>query len=88
VSRWDEQVAAFASTADLLALLERPDDPRLTAEAQKLFFLTLASGWFSAFADPDFPDFVPAVNTHLNCVGTNPDFVYGAASIDGLYCKW
>lgn len=83
MSGWDEKVAAFASTKDLLALLERPDDPRLTAEAQKLFFLSLASGWFSTFADPDFPDFVPAVNTHLNCVGTNPDFVYGAATIDG-----
>ena len=80
---WNERVAAFGDTAKLRALLERPDDPALSAEAEKLFFMALSSGWFSAFADPDFPDFVPAVNTHLNLVGTNPDFIYGAASIDG-----
>jgi Protein of unknown function (DUF1214) len=83
VSAWDDQLAAFGSTAELLTLLERPDDPALTAEAHKLFYMALASGWFSAFIDPDFPDFVPSVNTHLNLVGCNPDFVYGAASIEG-----
>ncbi|MBK6299365.1 MAG: hypothetical protein IPF48_16415 [Sphingomonadales bacterium] len=67
----------------MLALLANPADPQLAAEAERLFFLTLASGWFTAFADPDQPDFVPAVNTHLNAVGTNPDFIYGTASIDG-----
>ena len=64
-------------------MLANPADPQLAAEAERLFFLTLASGWFTAFADPDQPDFVPAVNTHLNAVGTNPDFIYGTASIDG-----
>jgi hypothetical protein len=83
VNGWAQDVATFGATADLLALLERPDDPHLTADAHKLFFMALASGWFTAFADPDFPDFVPAVNTHLNLVGTNPDFIYGTASIDG-----
>jgi hypothetical protein len=76
-------MASFGSTSDLLALLANPDDPQSVAEAERLFFLSLASGWFTAFADPDLPDFVPAVNTHLNCVGTNPDFIYGTASIDG-----
>ena len=80
---WPENVATFGATEELLALLERPDDPQFAAEAQRLFFMALASGWFTAFADPDLPDFVPAVNTHLNTVGTNPDFVYGTASIDG-----
>lgn len=80
---WSEVIAAFGSTDELLALLERPDDPQLAAEAQRLFCMALASGWFTAFADPDLPDFVPAVNTHLNAVGTNPDFIYGTASIDG-----
>lgn len=80
---WADSVATFGATGDLLALLENPADPQLAAEAQRLFFMALASGWFTAFADPDFPDFVSAVNTHLNAVGTNPDFVYGTASIDG-----
>jgi hypothetical protein len=83
VSDWENRIASFGSTSDLLALLANPDDPQAAAEAERLFFLTLASGWFTAFADPDLPDFVPMVNTHLNCVGTNPDFIYGTASIDG-----
>jgi hypothetical protein len=83
VSKWADRVASFGDTSKLLSLLANPDDPQLTAEAERLFFLSLASGWFSAFADPNQPDFVPAVNTHLNCVGTNPDFIYAAASIDG-----
>ncbi|MFM2100352.1 MAG: hypothetical protein RLZZ366_1891 [Pseudomonadota bacterium] len=83
MSKWADRVASFGDTSKLLSLLANPDDPQLTAEAERLFFLTLASGWFSAFADPNQPDFVPAVNTHLNCVGTNPDFIYAAASIDG-----
>lgn len=83
MSDWAERIASFGGTADLLALLANPDDPQAAAEAERLFFMTLASGWFTAFADPDLPDFVPAVNTHLNAVGTNPDFIYGTASIDG-----
>lgn len=83
MSVWQDRVASFGGTYDLLPLLANPDDPQLAIEAERLFFLTLASGWFTAFADPDLPDFVPAVNTHLNCVGTNPDFIYGTASIDG-----
>jgi hypothetical protein len=83
MSNWQERVASFGETSQLLALLANPDDPQAEAEAERLFWMTLASGWFTAFADPDLPDFVPAVNTHLNCIGTNPDFIYGTASIDG-----
>ena len=83
MSSWADRVAKFEGTADLLPSLANQDDLQSMAEAERLFFMTLASGWFTAFADPDVPDFVPAVNTHLNCVGTNPDFIYGTASIDG-----
>ncbi|ALR22341.1 hypothetical protein ATN00_03060 [Sphingobium baderi] len=69
--------------SDLLALLRDPADPALTQEALRLFFLALSGGFFTAFADPDLPDFVPAVNTVLNASMTNPDFIYSAASIDG-----
>jgi len=82
-SGWDERIAAFGATQDLLALLTDPADPQLAAEAERLFWMTLASGWFTAFADPDLPDFVPAVSTHLHCVGTNPDFIYATATIGG-----
>ena len=83
MSGWEERIARFGDTSELLTLLANPDDPQAAAEAERLFWMTLASGWFTAFADPDLPDFVPAVNTHLNCIGTNPDFIYGTASIDG-----
>ena len=83
MSGWGERIAAFGETSQLLGLLADPGDPQAAAEAERLFWLTLASGWFTAFADADFPDFVPAVSTHLNCVGTNPDFIYGTATIDG-----
>jgi hypothetical protein len=83
VSGWEEQLAAFGSTGELLELLADPSDPQAAAEAERLFWMTLASGWFTAFADADFPDFVPAVSTHLHCVGTNPDFIYGTATVDG-----
>jgi hypothetical protein len=83
VNGWDERLASFGASSELLGLLADPTDPAATAEAERLFWLTLASGWFTAFADSDFPDFVPAVSTHLNCVGTNPDFIYGTAAVDG-----
>jgi len=83
MSDWRDRIAALGATQELLGLLADPHDLQAAAEAERLFWLTLASGWFTAFADPDLPDFVPAVSTHLNCVGTNPDYIYGAASIDG-----
>lgn len=83
MSNWKNYLATLRETDGLLPLLADPTDPQQVAEAERLFFLTLASGWFTAFADPDLPDFVPAVNTHLNCVGTNPDFIYGTATIEG-----
>jgi len=51
VSAWDERIAAFAATRDLLALLADPDDPQMAAEAERLFWMALASGWFTAFAE-------------------------------------
>jgi hypothetical protein len=71
------------SLGDLTALLERPDDPDLLAATHRLIFSSLSSGYFTAFADPDRPDFVPAVNNIHNTVGVNPDFIYYQASVDG-----
>lgn len=80
---WREYLASLEGAEDLLALLERPDDPELRAAAHRLFFLSLSAGYLTAFADPDLPDFVPAVNTIHNASSANPDFVYYSASIDG-----
>lgn len=80
---WSDYLAEMEGASEVLALLENPDDPALSQEALRLFFLALSGGFFTAFADPDLPDFVPAVNTILNGSMTNPDFVYSTASIDG-----
>lgn len=80
---WRDYLGRAAEAETLLALLEDAGDPALAQEAQRLFFLSLAAGYFSAFADPDLPDFTPTVNTILNASSTNPDFIYGAAAIDG-----
>lgn len=81
--RWADYLAEMEGAAELFGLLRDPDDQALRQEALRLFFLALSSGYFTAFADPDLPDFVPAVNTVLNASMTNPDFVYSSASIDG-----
>jgi len=38
VSDWENRIASFGSTSDLLALLANPDDPQAAAEAERLFF--------------------------------------------------
>ena len=83
MTRWADYLTSLGSTPDILPLLANRDDAQSVAEAERLFFMALASGWYTAFADRDLPDFVPAVGTHCNLVGTNPDFIYGTASIDG-----
>lgn len=81
--RWRDLLDRLAPADELLALLERPDDPALGQEATRLLMLSLSAGYLTAFADPDLPDFVPAVNAIHNASSTNPDFVYATATIDG-----
>jgi hypothetical protein len=80
---WDDYADAFRRLGDLTALLEDPDDPVLLAAAHRLIFLSLSSGYMTTFADPDRPDFVPSVSVIHNAVGTNPDFIYYHAAVDG-----
>ncbi|GLR68421.1 hypothetical protein GCM10010909_31020 [Acidocella aquatica] len=80
---WPEYLQLLSATDELLPLLANPADEALRQEAYRLFFLSISSGFFSTFADPDRPDFVPAVNTHFNASSANPDFVYYQATIDG-----
>jgi hypothetical protein len=80
---WDDYADAFRRLGELTALLDNAADPELVAAAHRLIFLSLSSGYMTAFADPDRPDFVPSVNTAHNAVGVNPDFVYYHAAVDG-----
>ena len=73
----------MASADSVLDRLTDPADPQARAEAHRLLFAALATGYQTAFADADQPDFVPSVSNVLNTVGVNPDFIYGAARIDG-----
>lgn len=80
---WRDYLAELDGAGEVLGLLDASADPALSQEALRLLFLGLSGGFFTAFADPDLPDFVPAVNTALNGSMTNPDFIYATASIDG-----
>lgn len=83
MSRWPEYLTQLSSAADIFAMLPGGCDAQEAAEVEQMLFMALASGWLTTFADRDRPDFVPAVGTHFNLVGTNPDFIYGTASIGG-----
>lgn len=80
---WRDYLADLDGAGEVLGLLDASADPALSQEALRLLFLALSAGFFTAFADPDLPDFMPAVNTALNGSMTNPDFIYATASIDG-----
>jgi hypothetical protein len=81
--QWQDYLASLADAGQVLAMLGDPADPLRRQQASRLLFQTLASGYLSAFTDPDAPDFVPLVNNHFNSVGANPDFIYAYAQIDG-----
>lgn len=83
MSRWADYLAQLSSAEDVIAMLPDDADAADIAEADRMLFMAFASGWLTTFADRDNPDFVPAVGTHFNLVGTNPDFIYATASIDG-----
>ncbi len=81
--QWRDYLAILADAGQVVDMLGDPADPLRRQQAARLLFQTLASGYLSAFTDPDAPDFVPLVNNHLNSVGANPDFIYSYARIDG-----
>lgn len=82
-SEWRGWLDRIAGADTVLERLADPADPLARAEVHRLLFAALATGYQTAFADPDHPDFVPSVSSILNTVGINPDFIYGAARIDG-----
>jgi hypothetical protein len=81
--QWRDYLAILAEAESVVDLLADPGDPGRRQDVYRLLFQSLASGYFSAFSEPDFPDFVPLVNSAFNSVGTNPDFVYASARVDG-----
>lgn len=80
---WADYMAILESAAKVLDNAPDMDDPQKRQEAYRLLFSAIASGYHSAFADPDHPDFVPVVSNILNSIGANPDFIYGYTQLDG-----
>ena len=80
---WSDYLSIMAKAQRTLDLLIDPSDPRARQEVYRLMFAALATGYHSAFADPDHPDFVPVVSNVLNTIGVNPDFIYGYTPLDG-----
>lgn len=81
--QWPDYVGQLGEADAILALLDDPSDETARQVAFRLLFQNLAGGYWSAFSDPDRPDFVPTVNTIINVLGANPDFIYGYSRIDG-----
>ena len=83
LAQWPDYLKELAGAGELLRLLPDPKDPRARQELYRLLFLSLGSGFMTAFADPDLPDFVTPVSNVFNASSTNPDFHYLQASVDG-----
>jgi len=83
LAQWPDYLGTLAGAGELLDLLPDPADAQARQELYRLLFLSLGTGFMTAFADPDHPDFVAAVHTVFNASSTNPDFLYLQASVDG-----
>ncbi len=81
--QWRDYLATLAEADGVLDLIADPADPLARQDVYRLLFLGVATGYLGAFVEPDLPDFLPLVNSVLNSVGVNPDFVYGYSQIDG-----
>jgi hypothetical protein len=83
LAQWPDYLKALTGADELLGLLPVPADAQARQDLYRLLFLSLGTGFMTAFADPDHPDFVAAVHTVFNASSTNPDFLYLQASVDG-----
>jgi hypothetical protein len=80
---WRDHLATLADADHVIGMLAQPVDSGLRQEVGRLLFQSLAGGVLSVFLDPLQPDFVPLASSALPYVGTNPDFIYAYARIDG-----
>src|SRR5271155_1431717 len=81
--QWRDYLDILTKAEKVLDLLADPKDPLARQEAYRLMFMSLASGFYSPFSNPDLPDFVPSVNNVLNSVGVNPAFIYASSPFGG-----
>lgn len=81
--QWQDYLQQLGEADAALSLLADPADEAARQDVFRLLFQNIAGGYFSAFSDPDRPDFVPCVNNVFNTVGANPDFIYAYTRIVG-----
>src|SRR3546814_10132656 len=74
--QWQDYLNSLVKADEVLNLLADHGDAFARQEAHRLLFLSLASGYATAFVDQDYPDFVPIVSSVFNSVDTNSDFIY------------
>lgn len=80
---WSELLDILQQSGQLTQQLAQPNDSLSRQQLYQLLVKSLAGGVLSTFDDPNYPDFIPTVNTALNTVGVNPDFIYGYTKVDG-----
>ena len=81
--QWESYLDTLSGARAVLDNIDGSEDDTRRQEVYLLLAKSLSGGMFSAMSDPDYPDFVPSVNTVLNTVGVNPDFIYGYTKING-----
>lgn len=81
--QWQDYVDILSNAGVLVDKLADSADPLARQEVYRLLFMIIATGFQTTFVDRDLPDFVPSVTNVMNSVGTNPDFIYASAAIDG-----
>lgn len=80
---WRDYMAAMTEAESVLSQVADPESPAEQQEVWRLLFMSVAAGFQTTFTDAQHPDFVPSVSNILNSVGTNPDFIYASAKVDG-----
>lgn len=81
--QWSDYVDVLSEAQALVEQWPGAQEPQQRQELYRLMFAALATGYQTAFASADAPDFVPAVSNLLNTIGANPDFIYAYTRIDG-----
>ncbi len=82
---WSDYLEQLGPVAErLIAKIRTPDDEQARQETYRMMMATIAGGYLGlVYNDPDYPDWVPMLNSGLNFAAPVPDFMYTYAPIRG-----
>ena len=82
---WKDYMASLGAIGDqVIGQSPQPDNPQDRQDSWQMMFAQLARGFLDhAYADPDYPEFVPYFNIGLNVAAPDPDYIYYGTPIDG-----